>query len=99
MKLAGLVCAAGLALMGWGWRLVHTPLEPLAAAALERVTGLEVSVKRVHFVWLAIALDEVGLGPARIRQIRVRGRDRALLSGVSLGAFHAGEVGLELEHG
>jgi hypothetical protein len=99
MKIAGLVCAGGLALMAWGWRLVHTPLAPLAAAALERMTGLPASVGRVHFRGLALALDEVSLGPAHIERIEVRDRGRALLSQVAVGPFHAAEVGLELEHG
>src|SRR4051812_35340812 len=99
MKLAGLVCAGGLALMVWGWRVVHTPLEPLAAGALERMTGLPAQVERVHFQGLALALDGASLGPARIERIVVRDRNRALLDGVTLGPFRAAEVGLELEHG
>jgi hypothetical protein len=99
MKLAGLVCAGGLALMAWGWRVVHTPLPPLAAAALERMSGLPANVNSVHFRGLALALDGVTVGPMRIDRILVRDRGRALLSGVTVGPFHAGEVGLELEHG
>ncbi len=107
-----LVCAGALALTVWGWRLVHTPLEPDAARVLARLSGVDpsrVSVGRVRWLGLSVQLAAVRVGPLWVERVRVgldplaHGKHRALLSGVTVSArglqLSAAELALEVEHG
>jgi hypothetical protein len=86
--------AAGAALTGWGWQVVHRPLAPRCERELRRISDY-VHVGSARLAGLGVDLFDVRMGPLHARRAHVTLDRHVLLSGVEVRQFAAAEVALD----